>query len=59
MSVAKLPSGRWHARLKSGRQYIAGKTFDSKREALAWLARERAAMAGGIDHERAERRCAA
>lgn len=49
MSVAKLPSGRWHARLKSGRQYIAGKTFDSKREALAWLARERAAMAGGID----------
>lgn len=49
MSVRKLPSGRWHARLKSGRQYVAGKTFDTKREALAWLARERAALAGGID----------
>jgi integrase len=49
MSVRKLPSGRWHARLKSGRQYVAGKSFDTKREALAWLARERAAMAGGID----------
>jgi integrase len=49
VSVYKLPSGRWHARLKSGRQYITGKTFDTRREALAWLARERAAMAGGID----------
>ncbi len=49
MSVRKLPSGRWHARLKAGRQYVAGKTFDTKRDALAWLARERAAMAGGID----------
>lgn len=49
MSVRKLPSGRWHARLKSGRQYVAGKTFDSRRDAQAWLARERAAMAGGID----------
>lgn len=49
MSVRKLPSGRWHARLKSGRQYVGGKTFDTRREALAWLARERAALAGGID----------
>lgn len=49
MSIRKLPSGRWHARLKSGRQYVAGKTFDTKREASAWLARERAALAGGID----------
>jgi integrase len=49
MSVRKLPSGRWHARLKSGRQYIAGKTFDTRRDAVAWLARERAALAGGID----------
>lgn len=49
MSVRKLPSGRWHARLKSGRQYVAGKTFDTRRDAQAWLARERAAIAGGID----------
>lgn len=34
MSVSKLPSGPWHARLKSGRQYVAGKTFDSRREVL-------------------------
>lgn len=49
MSVRKLPSGRWHARLKSGRQYIAGRTFDTRRDAFAWLARERAALAGGVD----------
>jgi integrase len=49
MSVKRLPSGRWHARLKSGRQYVAGKTFDTRRDAQAWLARERAAIAGGID----------
>lgn len=35
--------------LKSGRSYVAGRTFDTKREAQAWLARERAALAGGID----------
>ena len=50
MSVRKLPNGRWHARLKSGRQYVAGRTFDTRRDALGWLARERAALAGGVDH---------
>ena len=49
MSVIKLPSGRWRAVLKSGREYVGGRTFDTRREALAWLARERAAMAGGVD----------
>lgn len=49
MSIRKLPSGRWHARLKSGRQYLAGKTFDTRRDAQEWLARERAALAGGVD----------
>ena len=49
MSIRKLPSGRWHARLKSGRQYVSGKTFDSRRDAQAWLTRERAALAGGVD----------
>lgn len=49
MSIRKLPSGRWHVRLKLGRQYVAGKTFDTRRDAAAWEARQRAAMAGGID----------
>ena len=49
MSLRKLPSGRWHARLKSGRIYVAGKTFDTRRDAQAWLTRERAALAGGLD----------
>jgi integrase len=49
MSIRKLPSGRWHARLKSGRQYVVGRTFDTRRDAQAWLARERAALAGGVD----------
>jgi integrase len=35
--------------LKSGRAYVAGRTFDTKREAQAWLARERSSLAGGID----------
>lgn len=49
MTVVKTPSGRYVAKLKSGREYVASKVFDTKREANAWLARERAAMAGGID----------
>lgn len=49
MGVGPTPSGRWRARLKHGREVVASKTFDTKREASAWLARERAALAGGID----------
>src|SRR4051812_5418996 len=49
MSIRKLPRGRWHARLKSGRPYVAAKTFDKRRDAQAWLTRERAALAGGVD----------
>lgn len=49
MGVGPTPSGRWRARLKHGREAVASKTFDTKREATAWLARERAALAGGID----------
>ncbi|HWI43652.1 MAG TPA: tyrosine-type recombinase/integrase [Nocardioides sp.] len=47
--IEKTPSGRFRARLKSGRQFIASRTFDTKREANDWLSRERAALAGGID----------
>ncbi|GEA89737.1 hypothetical protein Q760_10530 [Cellulomonas cellasea DSM 20118] len=49
MSVVKLPNGRWRAKLKSGRVDVASKAFDTRREAVAWLARERAALAGGVD----------
>jgi integrase len=47
--IRKQPSGRFRAVLKSGRAYVAGRTFDTRREAQAWLARERAALAGGVD----------
>lgn len=47
--IEKTPSGRFRARLKSGRQFVASRTFDTKREASDWLARERAALAGGVD----------
>lgn len=42
-------NGRYYAKLKSGRDFIAGRTFDTQREAKAWLARERAALDGGVD----------
>lgn len=49
MNVRRLPSGRWQARLKQGRVDIGTKSFSTKREAVEWLARERAALAGGFD----------
>ena len=49
MTIRKQPSGRFYVVLKSGRSYVAGRTFDTKRAAQAWLARERAALAGGVD----------
>ena len=49
MSVQKLPNGRFRAKLKSGRIDVASKVFDTQREAKAWLARERAALDGGVD----------
>ena len=49
MTIRKEPSGGFRAVLKSGRTYIEGRTFPTKREAQAWLTRERAAMAGGVD----------
>ncbi len=54
--IEKTPSGRFRARLKSGRHFVASKTFDTKREAAEWLARERAALAGGIDPKSGQRR---
>ena len=49
MTIRKQPSGRYFAVLKSGRAYVAGRTFDTRREAQAWLARESAGLAGGVD----------
>jgi integrase len=49
MTIRKQKSGRFYAVLKVGRTFVVGKTFDTKREAQGWLARERAAIAGGVD----------
>lgn len=56
MTVRKTPAGRWRGVVKSGRQQVASKTFDTRREALAWVARERAALAGGVDPRAAKQR---
>lgn len=47
--IRKTPAGRFRAELKSGRQFVASKTFDTKREAVEWHAREKAALVGGVD----------
>ncbi len=49
MSVVRLENGRYRAKLKSGRVDVASRVFDTRREARAWLDRERAALAGGVD----------
>lgn len=56
MSVAKLKSGRFQAVLKSGRRYVGAKTFDTRREAVAWYNREKAALDGGADPNSGKRR---
>lgn len=52
-------NGRFRARLKQGRQNVASKTFDTRREAKAWLDREQAALAGGLDPRAGKERVAA
>ena len=49
MSVDKLPSGRFRVRVKRGREVVSTKTFDRKKNALAWEAAERVRLAGGFD----------
>lgn len=49
MAVRREPNGRWRAVVKSGRAYVGGRTFDTRREAVDWERRERAALAGGVD----------
>lgn len=47
--IREWPSGRFRAVLKLARAYVAGRIFDTRRETQACLARERAALAGGVD----------
>lgn len=49
MTVRKTPGGRWRGVVKIGRQPVVSRTFDTRRQAVAWVARERAAIAGGVD----------
>ena len=49
MTIVKTSAGRFTAKLKRGRQFVTSRTFDTKREAKAWLSRERAALEGGVD----------
>ncbi len=49
MSIEKTPNGRFRVHLKSGRVKVTSRTFDTRREANAWLTRERPALAGGVD----------
>ncbi len=37
--------------LKSGRAYVSGRSFATRRDAQAWLAREQAALSGGVDRK--------
>jgi len=56
VTIEKTPNGRFRAHLKSGRAKVASRTFDTRREATAWLARERAALDGGIDPSAGKKR---
>jgi integrase len=49
MSVRRTANGRWQARVKSGRIDVSAKTFDLKREALAWEASEKRRVTAGFD----------
>lgn len=47
--IRKLPSGRFQAIVKLGREQVVSKAFDTKREAQAYHAREKAVLNGGTD----------
>jgi integrase len=44
MSVTKTPGGRWRVKLKSGRNNLASKTFDRKKDAEDWETAQRRAL---------------
>ena len=49
MTIRRLPSGRFQAIVKAGRTQVCSKTFPTRREAQTYYAREKAALAGGVD----------
>lgn len=49
MAVRKQPSGRWRAVVKIGRQYVDGRTFDTKREAETWHRQRKEQLSGHVD----------
>ena len=49
VTIRKLPSGRFQAIGKAGRTQVCSKSFPTRREAQAYYAREKAALAGGVD----------
>jgi hypothetical protein len=44
MSVTKTPGGRWRVKIKSGRDNVASRTFDRKKDAEDWEATQRRAL---------------
>lgn len=44
MTVSKTPNGRWRVRVKSGRDVVASRTFDLKRDAEAWEALQKRSL---------------
>ena len=47
MAVVKTPSGRWRGKVKQGRLTLKTKTFNTRREAAAWVERQKAILDGG------------
>ena len=62
MAVARPRDGRgWRGIVRVGREYVSSKTFPTKKEAAAYVAAERARLAGGsgiVDPRAARRRVA-
>lgn len=48
-AVRQEPSGRWLAVVKIGRQYGGSRSFQTRREAIAWETRRKAELSGGLD----------
>ena len=44
MTISKTPNGRWRVRVKSGREVVASRTFDLKRDAELWEASQKRAL---------------
>lgn len=47
--VRKTQAGRWRGIAKHGRATLGSRTFDLRRDALAWAERTEAAASGGVD----------